>query len=30
MITVFPRFSAPGRLPILEVFGGAFIKFMKI
>ena len=22
--TVFPRFSAPGRLPIFEVFGGAF------
>ena len=21
--TVFPRFSAPGRLPIFEVFGGA-------
>ena len=22
-VTVFPRFSAPGRLPIFEVFGGA-------
>ena len=22
-ITVFPRFSAPGSLPIFEVFGGA-------
>ena len=22
MYTVFPRFSAPGRLPIFEVFGG--------
>ena len=22
-ITVFPRFSAPGHLPIFEVFGGA-------
>ena len=21
--TVFPRFSAPGRLPIFEAFGGA-------
>ena len=21
--TVFPRFNAPGRLPIFEVFGGA-------
>ena len=24
--TIFPRFSAPGRLPIFEVFGGALIK----
>ena len=23
LTTVFPRFSAPGRLPIFEVFGGA-------
>ena len=23
LITVFPRFSAPGRLPIFEVFGDA-------
>ena len=26
MLTVFPQFSAPGRLPIFEVFGGALIK----
>ena len=24
--TVFPRFSAPGRFPIFEIFGGALIK----
>ena len=24
--TVFPQFSAPGHLPIFEVFGGALIK----
>ena len=24
--TVFPRFSAPGRLPIFEVFGGALTR----
>ena len=26
LITVFPRFSAPGRLPNSDVFGGALIK----
>ena len=26
LCTVFPRFSAPGSLPIFEVFGGALIK----
>ena len=24
--TVFPRFSAPGRLPIFEVFGGVLTR----